>query len=509
MLVTDRFRTMVAAVLAAGVCLSSGAVSGQETGTKPVPSAVEHAEGLSAAFRHASELVLPAVVRITSTTKARQARGGAGRRGQLPPGQANPFEGTPFEELFKEEFGDRLGLDGDGLIPSQQGLGSGVIIAKDGLVLTNNHVVEGADEVTIELADGRTFKAKDIRTDKPTDIAILRIEDSELFPVAQLGNSDQLQIGDWVLAIGQPFGVGVSVSAGIISGKERTLSEVERTSFLQTDAAVNPGNSGGPLVNLRGEVIGINTAIATRTGGYQGISFALPINTAKWVIERLVESGSVQRAYLGVGINELTADIAAQLELPKGTRGVFVTYVQEGKPAAKAGIEPQDVIIAIDGKPVATPKDLQGIIERLPIGSDHELEILRGGRKQKLTVRLDDYAKRGPAVAADEERPELPMDNELGVTVEDLTPDLAAQLGMEGRRGAVVTQVARGSVAAQSGLQRGMVITRAGSKAVEDAASFEAAVKDASLDKGLFVTVLIPGGNGDIQGTQVLLLKRR
>ncbi|MEX0867025.1 MAG: trypsin-like peptidase domain-containing protein, partial [Pirellulales bacterium] len=266
--------------------------------------------------------------------------------------------------------------------------GSGVIIDREGLILTNNHVVAGADEVVVKLLDGREFVATDIRTDPETDLALLRIEGADDLPAAKLGDSDRLSIGDWVIAIGNPFDLESTVSAGIISGKGRDLGKIRRAKFLQTDAAINPGNSGGPLVNLRGEVIGINTAIASSSGGYQGIGFAVPVNLAKWVIAQLQENGEVRRAYLGVAIGEVNAEIAEQLDVDLRS-GVVVGQVYPDTPAAAAGLQENDVIVRFGDQQVRAPGDLQQIVERSTVGETLQVEVVRAGEKQTLDIQLE------------------------------------------------------------------------------------------------------------------------
>ena len=235
-------------------------------------------------------------------------------------------------------------------------------------MLTNNHVVRGADEVTVVLKDGREFKATDIKTDPASDLAVLRLEGAKDLPAATLGNSDEMEVGDWVLAIGCPFGLEQTVSAGIISGKGRELESNNHDQFLQTDAAINPGNSGGPLVNLDGQVIGINTAIATNSGGYQGIGFSIPINTAKWVMKQLLSNGKVTRAYLGVQLEELNADLASKLGT-KVNEGVLVADVVADSPAAAAGLHDGDVIVSFDGTAVHNGRELRDLVEQSAIGS--------------------------------------------------------------------------------------------------------------------------------------------
>ena len=333
---------LVAVTLIAGALITWSLVAGTGRGQQQVePStsdqvAIQQAKGLSRAFRAAAKQVLPTVVKVKTSTRPRQLRG---RR------QGNPFQGTPFEDFFDEQ--PWYGIP-DGPRP---GLGSGVIIDPSGIVLTNNHVVENADKVSVQLGDGREFDAVEIKTDERSDLAVLRIQADASLPAARLGDSDQLEIGDWVLAVGNPFELEQTVSAGIISAKGRALDSVRRARFLQTDAAINPGNSGGPLVNLDGEVVAINTAIFSRTGGYQGIGFAIPINLAKWVTPQLIEKGTVARAYLGVTIADVTPALSEEVGVAPGA-GIVVGMVGEGSPAEEAGIRTKDVITAFDGRPI-------------------------------------------------------------------------------------------------------------------------------------------------------------
>ena len=312
---------------------------------------VEHANSLSRAFRESAHVAMPSVVTVYSHQSAKNVKGTRGARGLDGNafGGTNPFEGTPFADRFKDLIPQMPeGQDYSFRTPPRDGMGTGVIIDRSGIILTNNHVVEGADTVTVHMSDGREFKATDIKTDPQSDLAVLRIKADGDLPAAHLGNSDDLEIGDWVIAIGNPFEQEKTVTAGIISGKGRTLGASHRTEFLQTDAAINPGNSGGPLVNLTGEVVGINTAIASNSGGYQGLGFAIPINQAKWVTEQLIKDGSVHRGYLGVQIGEVSNELASQLGV-QPREGAFVREVFPNTPAADAKIQAGDVITSFDG----------------------------------------------------------------------------------------------------------------------------------------------------------------
>ena len=337
--------------------------------------AIAAARSLSAAFRKAAGSATPAVVTIVAQTKLDDERAQAMR---------DLLDDPRFRGLFPN---GRPPLPDEGIPGLNSHVGSGVVISGSGVILTNNHVVAGADEVIVRFSDGAEVKAKEIKTDPSSDLAIIKIDPIESLVAAPLGNSDVLEIGDWVIAIGSPFELEATVSAGIISGKGRGIEKIRRGRLLQTDAAINPGNSGGPLVNLDGEVVGINTAIATNSGGYQGIGFAIPINRGKWVVRELLDHGRVRRAYLGIQIGELTAQAARTLELP-ARAGVWVVRVVPDSPAGDAGLEADDVIVEFAGVPVRSPGDLQDVVERKPIGSRQELVVLRSGQRIKRTVTM-------------------------------------------------------------------------------------------------------------------------
>ena len=312
---------------------------------------------MSIAFHAAAEQVLPTVVTITSQpTVAKVSRNAKpNEEGDDSAEEQMPFNfnGTPFGDMFKDpQMRKFFQFHGTPNMPhGVSSSGSGVIVDPSGIILTNNHVVAGGGDITVRLADGAEFKAKQIKTDPKSDLAIVRINAGGSLPYAKLGRSSDVEVGDWVLALGQPFGLEGTVTAGIVSAKERGLGIADREDFIQTDAAINPGNSGGPLVNLDGEVIGINTAISTNSGGYEGVGFAIPIDLAKWVGGQLGQNGTVHRAYLGVMIQPVTQDVASQLKL-KVRHGVLVREVRNNTPAAKAGVQPGDVILQFAGKAV-------------------------------------------------------------------------------------------------------------------------------------------------------------
>ena len=449
-------------------------------------AAIAHAKALSRAFRKAAETAVPTVVKIT--TRTRPVARPRGRRG-------NPFRGTPFEDYFSEEEMERLFEQSPG---PRDGVGSGVIIDAQGIVLTNNHVVEGADEVVVRLNDGREFKTNDIKFDPETDLAVLRLEGAKDLPAARMGDSDKLETGDWVIAVGNPFQLETTVSAGIISAKGRSLGSVRRSKFLQTDAAINPGNSGGPLVNLDGEVVGINTAIASNNGGYQGIGFAIPINTARWVTTQLVKTGKVQRAYLGVSIEEVTAELGQKFNLRPG-QGVLIQRVLPETPAAEAGLEEGDLVTKFAGAPVNGPRELQELVERAPLDSKQPLVVLRDGKTMTRNVIVkalpEDFgvAGRQSAQPPRDEKPEegerpTYSNKELGLEVTELTA-AAKELQYDDQTGVLVRSVERGGLAHASGLREGMLIQKVGKRSITDVPEFQAALKAESLEDGILLLV--------------------
>ncbi|MCS7082475.1 MAG: DegQ family serine endoprotease [Bacteroidetes bacterium] len=442
-----------------------------DNGTVSIPERrIQTLTDLSQAFADVAESVVPSVVTITAERVVRAPR------------FLNPFEGTPFENWFRFDV-----PEGE---QRARGLGSGVIMRSDGVVLTNNHVVEGAERLRVRLYDGRVFDAEVVGRDAATDIAVLRIRATGL-PTLPLGDSDRLRVGEWVLAIGSPLSENLehTVTAGIISAKGRTgIIQDGRAfeNFLQTDAAINPGNSGGPLVNTRGELVGINTAIATRTGGFQGIGFAIPINMARWVMEQLLEKGKVERGYLGVTIQRITPELARALRLER-PQGALVSQVAPGSPAERAGIKPRDVILAVNGQPVENESDLRNRIAFSRPGSRVTLSILRDGRRQEVHVTLGTLDPNLLAGAEDSgggsEGPSSDpgsrgaLLDKLGFSAQNLTDELAQRyrLGSD-REGVVITSVRSGSVAEMAGLRPGMVIVEANGQSVRTTRDLERAL---------------------------------
>ena len=396
------------------------------------------------AFRSVAKQVSPAVVFIQVEKQVEQQT------------MANPFGNNPHaEEFFRRFFGEPPQQQEPRKAPKRRsgGQGSGFILSADGYIMTNNHVVGGADKVTVQLLDGREFSAKIIGTDPPTDVAIIKIEADEKLPFLKLGDSDQLEVGDWVLAFGNPFGLSHTLTAGIVSAKGRSgmgLNDYEN--FIQTDAAINPGNSGGPLVNLDAEVIGMNTAIFSRSGGYMGIGFAIPINMIKTIRNQLVEHGSVTRGRLGVYIQDLTQELAESFELEQG-KGILVAQVLEDSPAQAAGLQQGDVILKLDSQPVEKVASFRNRISLTRPGTKVKLTVLRAGKEKLLSVQIGamETDDQGNLVEAGK----VPK---LGMNLQELTGELAERFGYEDAKGVLVTAVAADSLAEKAGIKRGDLI---------------------------------------------------
>lgn len=364
------------------------------------------------------------------------------------------FFNNPFFERF---FGPQHRFqDPQQRKRQQQGAGSGFIIDKDGYILTNNHVVEKADKITVTLSDNSEVEAKLIGADPKSDVALVKIDVDHALPTVNLGDSESLEVGEWVIAIGNPFGLSQTVTVGVVSAKGRSRVGInEYENFIQTDAAINPGNSGGPLLNIHGQVVGINSALYSRTGGYMGIGFAIPINMAKSIKEQLQNNGKVTRGYLGVGIQDVDEALAESFGLDK-SGGVLITDVQEDTPASKAGIKGQDIIVKLGDIELKDTQDLRNRIAQTVPGTDIVLHLMRDGKPIELQVTIGeqpaDFGKVAQAVPD-----ENPLSS-FGLVLQDLTPDLAEQLGYKGRQGLVISEVTPGSPAAVVGLKSGLLI---------------------------------------------------
>jgi serine protease Do len=470
-----------------------------------VERAIESANHLSTAFRTVANRLLPTVVAIENRPSVAWQPSGNVRPSQdgwaegLEFEGENPFKGTPFEDMFRgKNFrvvppGDQPGSRGQSRV-RPGGIGSGVIISTEGTILTNNHVVAGGGEVIVKTHDGREFTAVKVWTDPKTDLAVVKIDAPDLV-AALLGNSDMVEIGDWVVALGQPFGLESTVTAGIISAKNRGLGITDRENFLQTDAAINPGNSGGPLVNLRGEIIGINTAISSRSGGNEGIGFAVPSNLARWVSDQLIENGTVRRAYLGVGIQPVTQDLAKQLSVAPRS-GVAVTEVFPDTPAATSGLQSGDVIVKFDGQAVRDPQQLQLVVERSEFGKTLKIDIVRDGKSMQLSYKPEEQPGSFGArsAAKSQKRSSQRMEN-FGLEVAPMDADVAQQLGMQGVEGVVITAVAENSPAANAGLDSGMVITQVNRRSVTSVEQFVEAMEGSQGGDGALLLVRTENGS--------------
>lgn len=451
--------------------------------------AIQQAIDLSTGFKEIAAAIKPSVVTIRSTV-----------RGELP----GRLGGSLQEERFRDFMGDELFRRFFGDLPRQEqgptrrfertGFGSGVVVREDGYILTNNHVVEGADEVMVTLSDGRELKAEVVGTDPQTDLAVVRVEASGL-TAAEFGDSDAAEVGDWVVAVGNPLNLNYTVTVGIVSAKGRAAVGVaDYEDFIQTDAAINPGNSGGPLVNMRGQVIGINTAIATRTGGFQGVGFAIPTNMARRVMESLIEDGTVERGWLGVVIQDLSADLAESFGF-EGTDGVLVSDVTEGGPADKAGLESGDIITRIGDRRTTNMSQLRNAVAGTKPGTKVELEFVRNGQRRTETVTLGELEPTTVAAAGrrgtDDSAGHAPA--ALGLSVQNLTPELARRVGVDAAEGVLVTAVEPGSAAARARIQPGDVIVEVGGEPVSAVGAFRSALASQDLEKGVRMVVLTQG----------------
>lgn len=416
-------------------------------------------------FADVVERVSPAVVTINSKRTVRTSS------------QRNPLFDDP---RFREFFGDRLPQQ-----RPQAGLGSGVVVSPDGYILTNNHVVEDADQVTVDLSDRRTVVAKVIGTDPASDLAVLKIDANNL-PVLPLGNSDNVRVGDVALAIGNPLGIGKTVTSGIVSAKGRStgVSDGSFEDFIQTDAPINRGNSGGALINSNGELIGINSQILSPTGGSIGIGFAIPSNMAKSVMEQLIKGGKVRRSVLGVNVQPIDSDLAESLNL-KEVRGIIVSAVQPGSSAAQAGVRVGDVITALNGAPVSDFNNFRNQIAAQAPGTEVTLTLLRDGREQQLKARLtertEEVSREGGSPEGAPGRPgESASAGRLGLSVEPLTPEIATRLNLRaGTQGVVVSDLDEAGPAAEGGISEGDVIERINNQPVTSVADLRNAVQSA------------------------------
>ena len=454
-------------------------------------------------FADLVERVGPAVVNIRTAERARTSAQGPGGGGRPPlPGGPELDENDPFYEFFRRFFPPRPGQPGPGGPgqgpgpggprggePMPRGVGSGFIISADGFLLTNHHVVDGADEITVTLTDRRELKARLIGSDRRTDVALVKIEATGL-PALRIGDPNRLRVGEWVVAIGSPFGLDNTVTSGIVSAKGRDTGDY--LPFIQTDVAVNPGNSGGPLINMRGEVIGINSQIYSRTGGFMGISFAIPIDEAMRVADQLRTTGRVVRGRIGVGIAEVTRDVAEPLGL-KSASGALVRNVEASGPAEKAGLEVGDIILRFDNKPIEKASDLPRLVGNTKPGSRVPVQVWRKGAQRELTLQVaemepDRTAQRGSR-QGQPEAPRAAPTNALGLAVSDITEERRTQLRI---RGGVLVDAVDG-VAARAGLQQGDILLSLDNTDITSAKQFNELVS--KLDKGRTHVLLVRRGD--------------
>ncbi|MBI4484098.1 MAG: PDZ domain-containing protein [Acidobacteria bacterium] len=449
-----------------GTLLDRSVVAGRDEAAQlSVSSQAGTPLSLSTGFSEVAKKVEQAVVNINTEQRVRIAD-----RRQGPPG---------FEDFFERFFGQEVPHDF-----VQRSLGSGVIVDSNGYILTNNHVVEKATQINVKLKDGTVYRnVKVAGSDELSDLAILKIQPKGSLPAARLGDSDKLKVGDWVVAIGSPFGLEHTVTAGIISATSRPFPTTEtfQANVLQTDAAINPGNSGGPLVNLSGEVIGINTAIFTQTQQFAGVGFAIPSRTVEMVYNQIVTAGGVSRGWLGISMQPLTPELA-QWRKAEGRKGVLVSDAQEGSPAEKAGLRSRDIILKFDGQDVENTTDLQTKVTNTKPGETVKLTIFRDGSEKTISVvlaerKLEQQMRRGGRFRLDEEEEQPPEKKEIGITVEPITPAMARQMGLKSSEGALVVQVTQGSVADDAGLERNDVVVQINDKPVKDPEDLVSAIR--------------------------------
>ena len=481
--------------LVAAMSLAMGTVALAVLPGEPVAFAGTSA-GLTQGFSEIVKKVTPAVVNIAVTGGG--GGGGKGRRAPLPPG---PFGGPPGEEAPEGELPTPPPMPPGGPGRPDQSGGSGVIVNSNGFIVTNNHVVEGATQITVTLSDRREFSAKVVGTDPKTDLAVVKIDAKDL-SFLKWADYEKLQVGDLALAIGSPFGLSSTVTLGIISALGRSVGIADYEDFIQTDAAINPGNSGGALVNMSGELMGINTAIFSRTGGSEGIGFAIPSSIALDIVDSLQKTGKVVRGWMGVAIQEITPALAKSFKFPAERKGVLISDVNENGPSYVAGIRRGDVVIAFNGKEVQNVSQLRNLVARTMVGKDALVKVLREGKEQTLAVKVAErptdemLAKKEPS--APKEQPEtvkLPDNVLASLRVQGLDAALMSQFNISAKMtGVVVTSVTTGGAAEAAGVQRGDVIQEVNHEAVKTAEDYQRASQQLKKEE-LAVLLLSRQGN--------------
>src|SRR5450755_5090485 len=453
-----------------------------------------------------AEKVIDAVVNI-STSQTVEAKGGGEGRGAMP--QLPP--GSPFEEFFDDFFknrrggpgGNSKGGSGDLQPRKTNSLGSGFIVDTSGIVVTNNHVIADADEINVIMNDGTKIKAELVGVDKKTDLAVLKFKPAKPLVAVKFGDSDKLRLGEWVIAIGNPFSLGGTVTAGIVSARNRDINSGPYDSYIQTDAAINKGNSGGPLFNLDGDVIGVNTLIISPSGGSIGIGFAVPSKTVAGVVDQLRQFGELRRGWLGVRIQQVTDEIAESLNI-KPARGALIAGVEDKGPAKPAGIEPGDVVIKFDGKDIKEPKDLSRVVADTAVGKEVDVVIIRKGAEEtkKVTLgRLDDGDKAVQASAKAQPEPEKPVTQKaLGLYLATLSKDLRTRYKIKDSvKGVIITNVDGTSDAAEKRLSPGEVIVEVAQEAVSNAADVKKRIDQLKKDGKKSVLLLVANGEGELR----------
>ena len=479
-------RKKIITVVGAGALVALAGMAGLNVferyhgGVQPVQAASSangQAQGLPDFISLAKKLG-PSVVNV-STSSVR----GSTRNEQAPRGN------DPAEEFWQRFFGGRAPRGPQ----RQSGIGSGFIVDSDGTILTNYHVVDGAQKLSVTLSDGKNYDAKVIGRDQKSDIAVIKIDAGRSLPAAPLGDSDRLEVGEWVMAIGNPFGLDHTVTSGIVSAKGRNIGQGPYDNFIQTDASINPGNSGGPLINLRGEVIGINTAIFSQSGGNVGIGFAIPSNSVKELLPQLRDKGKVVRGFIGASVQKVSPEIAETLNI-NPARGALVADLVKGGPAERAGVKTGDVIIEFDRRPIKDSADLPQQVARVAPGSAVQIKVIRDGKETSLSLTVGEMKETEVAATAQE--------GELGLTVQPLTPQLAESFGLERSEGLVISAVKPGSAADEAGLRSGDVVVEVNRQAVKNLADYNREI--ARNDKAKSVLFLVRRG----QSSLFLALKR-
>lgn len=446
-------------------------------------TALENLRSTGKAFAEVAKAVSPSVVNIQVEQTIQQADI-FGKRYPDSGDYSDPFN----DEFFRFFFGRPFQRDHPSRKQVIIGQGSGFIISADGYIVTSAHVVKDASKITIKLQDGRELAAKTIGLDTHSDLAVIKV-DAKKLPVLAFGDSDQLEVGEWVVALGNPFGLSHTLTAGIVSAKGRSgVGITDYENFIQTDAAINPGNSGGPLVNLESKVIGINTAIVSQSGGYMGIGFAIPINLARTITDQLINKGSVSRGYFGVNIQDLTEELAKSFKIQskdgKPPNGVLVAQVMPDSPASKSGIKQGDIITEMDDTPVKTKVDFRNAIALSTLGSTHTLTVLRNGEKKTLKFSVSEKPEEEAVAQAETTSKTI---DKLGIEIQNVTANIAERLELEDTNGVLISNVERGGIAEFAGLRPGMVILEINRKQVKNVDEFVTAFEKASKDQVLLL----------------------